>query len=264
MKRGFSKALVGMIVVLLCCALYGVWLEPRWMETTRYSFRVSDLDRSVKIVHITDLHLTKVGALETSVLDAVRGERPDIIVVTGDTVDKRDSLESGMLFLSQLTAALGVYAVSGNWEHWSLSDNQQRSLASLGNVTFLNNASVQVLKGLWLVGQDDLVSGRSDEQKAFASVPEGANCIGFFHAPEAFSHASRKCVLNLAGHTHGGQVRLPFIGALWLPPGSGHFVSGWYADGPNKLYVSRGLGTSILPVRFLARPELTIMNLEAQ
>ncbi len=80
--------------------------------------------------------------------------------------------------------------------------------------------------------------------------------IMLFHSPSAFDSAARDGDLAFAGHTHGGQVRLPFVGALWTPPGSGRFLEGWYEQGGARMLVSRGVGTSMVPVRFLCSPEV--------
>ncbi len=76
------------------------------------------------------------------------------------------------------------------------------------------------------------------------------------------SAVAGKYDLAFAGHTHGGQVRLPLVGPLWLPPGSGRFVEGWYEEAGTKMYVSRGVGTSVLPVRLLCAPEIAIFDLD--
>jgi predicted MPP superfamily phosphohydrolase len=83
--------------------------------------------------------------------------------------------------------------------------------------------------------------------------------IALFHSPEYFDQIAPTIDLAFAGHTHGGQVNAPLAGALWLPPGSGRFVEGWYSSANAKLYVSRGVGTSIAPLRFLCRPEIAVV-----
>lgn len=85
--------------------------------------------------------------------------------------------------------------------------------------------------------------------------------IGLFHSPASFDSVAGSWPLALAGHTHGGQIRLPFVKPLWLPEGSGSYVAGWYEGKGSKLYVSRGVGTAMLPLRFLCRPELALITI---
>jgi hypothetical protein len=85
--------------------------------------------------------------------------------------------------------------------------------------------------------------------------------LALFHSPDLFDAVAPKVDLALAGHTHGGQVSLPLLGPPWLPPGSGAYVDGWYQRGAARMHVSRGVGTSILPVRFLCRPEVAVVEL---
>jgi predicted MPP superfamily phosphohydrolase len=92
-------------------------------------------------------------------------------------------------------------------------------------------------------------------------VPADVYRIALFHSPVFFEEAAGSCELALSGHTHGGQVRLPPLGPLWLPPMCGRYVEGWYDLNGSRMYVSRGIGTSILPIRFMCRPELAIITL---
>lgn len=105
------------------------------------------------------------------------------------------------------------------------------------------------------------MSGFANIGAAQQGAPDGALRIVLFHSPAYFDSASEKIDLAFAGHTHGGQIRLPWIGALWTPPGSGRFVQGWYSAGSARMLVSRGVGTSILPVRFLCAPEVARIDI---
>ena len=115
--------------------------------------------------------------------------------------------------------------------------------------------------GIWLVGFDDLYAGESDLKKALAGVPESAYKIALFHSPIYFEIEAGHSDLVLAGHSHGGQVKLPFIGAPYSQPFCGRFMEGWYELHGTKMYVSRGVGTSIMDVRFWYRPEIAIITL---
>jgi hypothetical protein len=123
------------------------------------------------------------------------------------------------------------------------------------------NSNREAREGVWLIGFDDLFGGSPDANRAFAGVPESAYKIALFHSPAYFEAIVGRCDLALAGHTHGGQVCLPFIGPLWLPPFSGKLVSGWFEQRGTQMYVSRGVGTSIIDARFFCRPEIAIITI---
>jgi predicted MPP superfamily phosphohydrolase len=96
--------------------------------------------------------------------------------------------------------------------------------------------------------------------EALHEVPQDVYTILAFHAPGFFDQVAGRVPLTLAGHTHGGQVRFPLVPVFWLPRGSGRYLEGWYGADDSRMYVSRGIGTSTLPIRFLCRPELAIIT----
>jgi predicted MPP superfamily phosphohydrolase len=192
-------------------------------------------------------------------LQLVAAERPDLIVITGDSINITSDYPGVRDVLIQLHAPLGVWVVRGNHEDWWPVKNEQEFYESAG-ATLLLNSSREVRDGVWLVGFDDLHGGRPDSEKSFAGVPESAYKIALFHSPTFFEKVAGRCDIALAGHTHGGQVRLPFIGPLWLPPFSGSCIAGWFEQQGTRMFVSRGVGTSIVDVRFLSRPEIAIIT----
>jgi predicted MPP superfamily phosphohydrolase len=123
------------------------------------------------------------------------------------------------------------------------------------------NEAREVRPGLWLAGLDDDLSGAPDVAAAEREVPVGGFVLGLFHSPASFGRVAGRWPLALAGHTHGGQVRVPLLPPLWLPGGSGDYVAGWYEEAGSRLFVSRGVGTSIAPLRFFCRPEVALVTL---
>jgi len=113
---------------------------------------------------------------------------------------------------------------------------------------------------VWIAGLDDPSTGTPHLDTALKTVPQGPYVIAAFHAPAFFDDIAGQVPLVLAGHTHGGQVRLPLVPVFWLPHGSGRFLEGWYAERGSRMYVSRGIGTTFLPIRFLCPPELAIIT----
>lgn len=116
---------------------------------------------------------------------------------------------------------------------------------------------------IWLIGLDDALAGTPEKQNAFKNIPTNAFKIALYHSPAYFDSLDDQRVdLGLAGHTHGGQIRIPFLAPFWLPEGSGSYVEGWYTRGWNRMYVSRGIGNSILEFRFACRPEISVFYID--
>ena len=250
------------ILALLAAFLWATWgfvIEPRWVEVTRHVIE-APVTAPVVIAHLSDLHLTSFGYRERRILDLLKETQPDLIVLTGDTIDDGDG-SAGHAFLTKLKAPLGVYSVLGNWEHWRPVRPAASTPYDGTSVTLLDNEARQVRAGIWIVGLDDATAGQPALQRTMRDVPVGAYVLAAIHSPAYFPSMRGQVNLALAGHTHGGQVRLPWLGAMWLPPGSAAYEAGWYREGGAMLYVSRGIGTSILPVRFLCRPELAVITL---
>lgn len=251
--------------VLSLCALaalslalpYGFWVEPYWIEVTRHKIR-AQLDRPLKIAHLTDLHTGGLGRRERELLRILDAEKPDVIFITGDSINSRGDYDACGEVLSRLRAPLGVWAVRGNWEKWHPASDERAFYDRIG-VKLLVNEAEPVRKDVWVIGFDDALAGDPDRE-ALSKAPTGIFRVALFHSPAYFERISGRCDLALAGHTHGGQVRLPFLGPLWLPPGSGSFSSGWYEANGSRMYVSRGIGTSILGLRLFCRPELAIIT----
>lgn len=251
-----------LIVVLavagLAATVDGFLIEPYRIEVTHSSVQ-APIATPLRIAHISDLHTFWLGPRERKLLSLLDAERPDVIVITGDTVTWGRHYERIRPLLSRLHAPLGVWLVRGNWENAYPLKNEEAFYAGVG-VRFLLNEARAIRPDIWIVGLDDPSSGTPDFDAAFATVPHGAYAIAAFHAPAFFDKVAGRVPLVLAGHTHGGQVRLPLVPVFWLPRGSGRFLAGWYAERGSKMYVSRGVGTSFLPVRFLCPPELSIIT----
>jgi hypothetical protein len=163
------------------------------------------------------------------------------------------------------------YAVLGNHDHW-LSGTEVARALSMNRIPVLINSYVPIERNgsrLWLAGIDDPVCGRPDPDKAIPKAIrgiEGEPMMVMCHAPdyadELRGHPAGNSIgLMVSGHTHGGQVRLPFVGALDLPPGGKKYVQGLFRLGSMQLYVNRGIGTVGVPFRFQCPPEITVFTL---
>ena len=258
--RRFLTGLGLMVLLGTACLAYARFIEPNWVAVTRHRVQVAGLKREVKLAHLTDLHLREWGRLERTLLHLLEQEKPDLIVITGDTASPGTPDSVRYELLSRLRAPEGVHAIRGNWEHWSPMEDEA-GLYRRAGIRLLDNSAQQVAGQLWLVGLDDGLAGNPDIAAALAAVPSRAPCVILLHSPAFLDEVAGRCPLALAGHTHGGQVRLPGLGPLWLPPGSGDYEAGWYEHTGTKMYVSRGIGTSVVHLRFRCRPELAIITL---
>ncbi|MBI2933814.1 MAG: metallophosphoesterase [Planctomycetes bacterium] len=249
---------------------YAFLVEPDWVEVTRVEVSVSRPlcgRPRLRIVHLSDLHLEGIGRRERAVIEAVRAQAPDLIVLTGDYLNERRAQNDLVAFLQALEAPMGVYGVGGNWDgKWPIEE-----LFRSGGAVFLRDDWRRVGEDVLLIGQDYRPTRSVAELLDGAS--EGPYRVFLQHSPDAVDELARARVdLFLCGHTHGGQVRLPLWGAIATMTAQGkRYEQGRYDLGapvtmhPNGtvMYVNRGIGmTAILPhVRFLARPEVTVIDL---
>jgi predicted MPP superfamily phosphohydrolase len=260
MVRHFFLTLAA--VAGLAVAVDGFLIEPYRIEVTHSSVQ-APLVHPLKIAHLSDLHTSGLGRREWKLLSLLDAERPDVIVITGDTVTWGHAYDNIRPLLSRLHAPLGVWLVRGNWENSRRQHDEHAFYSQLG-IHFLLNEARAIRPDVWVAGLDDPSSGRPNLDAALSTVPQGAYVIAAFHAPAFFDDIAGRVPLVLAGHTHGGQVHLWLVPIFWLPRGSGRFIEGWYAERGSQMYVSRGVGTTFLPIRFRCPPELSIISIGPQ
>jgi predicted MPP superfamily phosphohydrolase len=256
-----KRVLAGFGVLVLLLALlcsYSVFVETQWTRVVHLSLSDSP---SLKLVHISDLHHKGNQSRLDKVVRLVNGMEPDLVCFTGDLVEDGRYLSPALTALEQVRAP--VFAVPGNWEHWAGTDLSlvSDSCAKTGGA-LLVNSSAEFRNGWAIVGIDNASTGNAVVNKAFAAVEPDDKVIFLTHCPAGVEMLEdRRVALALAGHSHGGQVRLPVVGPLRLPPGVGRYDRGYF-DTPNgPLYVNPGIGTWLVPVRFLCRPEITVICL---
>jgi uncharacterized protein len=263
-------------VALFTVEVDGFYFEPFRLGVTEIPIHAPAFlpDRSLLILQISDLHLERMTKREGEVLALARSLQPDIIVLTGDYVnasyvnDLLTLLETHQL-LSRLYAPYGIYAVNGNLDSPPVMAALFNGLA---NIRVLNDELLPLpLPGgtLYILGVT-LSSDRVRDDKALeglmARIPPGAYGILLYHTPDLIRTAAPTGVdLYFAGHTHGGQVRLPIYGAIFTQATDGKkYEMGEYTVGPTTMYVSRGIGMGgeLLPrMRFLCPPEMVLVEL---
>lgn len=240
------------------------------LEVTRHDLRKPTSGEAFRVVQLSDLHLQRFDTAEKNIVTQVQALQPDLVVLTGDAIDRVDALPVLQKFLNAL-GSLPVIAVPGNWEHWSDVDFQALNalFAERPDGRFLlNQREVFTAKGrtVQVVGLDDFTAGQPDLRQLSLIKPDEVNILfqhspGFFDEPEVNRLMSgQRSTVCLSGHTHGGQITLGGW-APFRPVGSGRFVSGFYEVPGCRLYVSRGLGTSVLPLRWGPAPEIAVFDL---
>lgn len=166
--------------------------------------------------------------------------------------------------LRPLTARKPVFAVLGNHDWWDDGPRMQAALESAGVVVLENQSRRVVLRGceVWIAGIGDYWEGKPDPGRAFAGIPAGAPVLALTHNPDVFPVMPSRAALVVAGHTHGGQVNLPLLGRLVVPSQyEDRYAIGHIVEGGRHLFVTPGIGTSILPVRFGVTPEISRLTL---
>ena len=237
------------------------------LQISRLGHALPGLKEPLRVVHLSDLHFGLYTMAEdvSRWVEQTLNEAPDLILITGDFVDRLAWRDIGGLFkaLEPLHAPLGVWGVWGNHDH-----NRSRTRV-LGpafkdlHFQILVNEGRQVREDVFLMGVDEEVEASFDAARIFASKPGTATCIAMSHSPDTLPQLPPEIDLVLAGHTHGGQIKLPGLGALRTSSAYGkRFLEGWIREeGLPLAYVSRGLGTTALPIRWNSPAELVVLEL---
>lgn len=277
-ETAFRAAATVLGAIAGAAGVEGFLREPFQLDVTRLTIVSPRLPAGfdgLKIVQLSDLHLHHISRAYRTAIDVIRRERPHLVVITGDLVDRPEQTVACIAFLSELRAVAGVpvVVVPGNWDHRAFPTKRSiaawyKRLQAETRIRVLANQNVVLRRHgdrMWLVGTDDPYFGHADLDASFKGVPDTAFALVLTHAPEAFEELAQRPAarLVLAGHTHGGQVRLPFIGAVRVPSRYGtRFARGLFKLGDTLFYVNAGMGMSHLPIRFLCRPELTVLTLK--
>jgi predicted MPP superfamily phosphohydrolase len=227
----------------------------------------------LKIAVLSDLH---VGAPHRSlsrlkeIVTATNAEKADLIVLLGDFViqdvvgGRFVEPEPIAAELGELHATLGVVSVLGNHDWWYDGMRVRKALES-ENIRVLENQNLQVTyrgQMFWLCGLADLWTRGDRLLPTLGGIADSEPILVIMHNPDVFSNMPARVSLSLAGHTHGGQVKFPFIGRPIVPSRFGQrFAYGLIEENGRKLYVSGGIGTSIIPVRFGVPPEIVVLTL---
>lgn len=251
-------------------AWYAWRVEPFWLSVERIALRLPRLPRDwdgVTLAQLSDLHLGPVIGpphLHAAV-DLTLDLQPDLIVITGDFVSSLRQGEAEELekALRRLRAPVGVFASLGNHDWWTSAAVVAEAVRRSG-VTLLRNEHVALGENFYLAGVDDVWERQADLARALRGLPDEACTLLLAHEPDYADIVAKdgRVALQLSGHSHGGQVRIPFVGPIALPYLGRKYPAGWRQIGGLQLYTNRGLGVVLPAARFNCRPEITLFTLQ--
>lgn len=279
-KRRIKMLIIIILFITVFC-IFSLW-QNNSIVTSNFNYSSSEVPKDFdgfKIVQISDLHNKVFGKEQDKLLEKVANISPDIIVVTGDIVDRRRyNLENAMYFVNEALKIAPIYYVSGNHEAWSGKYYEVKERLIKAGVYVIEDEMIEIKKEnsiINILGLSDpafITSSYSEETdtskmkeylKSWSSV-KGFNVL-LSHRPELFDlYSSSNIDIVFSGHAHGGQIRIPFIGGI-VAPNQGFFpkyTDGSYNSNQTTMFVSRGLGNSLFPVRIFNRPEIISVTLK--
>jgi predicted MPP superfamily phosphohydrolase len=268
-----AGAFAGAAVAAAALAYRAAWAEPRSLAFPEVSLALPHWPRRLdgfRVALVSDLH-AGLGHMTLArvehVVAAVAAQRVDLVCLLGDYVDSTP-LGRGRIAPRAVAAALAplresAVAVLGNHDWHSTGPAMGRALTGAG-IRVLENDALPFAEGLWVAGLADARLQEPDVRRALAPVPDRGTVILLTHEPDLFPQVPGRVALTVAGHMHAGQVVLPVLGRRYLPSAYGtRYLHGHVVEDGRHLYVSAGIGTSGLPVRFGAPPEVPILRLSA-
>ena len=265
-----------LLAAVTLAATWGFWLEPGSLHNATHRLALPRWPATctgLRIAVLADLHTgSPFNGLDKldEIIALTQRASPDLVLVAGDLVI--DDMIGGHFVapreiarrLARLRAPLGIYAVLGNHDWWHGAAKVRRALEEAG-IPVLDDRATRLANGecrFWLAGIGDLWEGRPNVRQALNPVPTGEPVVVLTHNPDLFPAIPAWVNLTIAGHTHGGQVYLPLIGRPIAPSRYGdRYAIGHIVERGKHLFVSPGLGTSIVPVRFMVPPEVSVLYL---
>ena len=272
-RRGFLNGLVAApLLAVAATSAYARLVEPHFYRISETDVFIRDLPErfeNFRITQLTDIHHSRILGIDQvhHVVELAQQTKPDMFVLTGDyTTTYRRFIEPCAEALGQLSAPEGVWAVLGNHDHYTDPELTTRALQRR-HITVLENANTTLQRGpdsLQLSGIDDWSWNFTDWTSAFSGLKPSTPTILLSHQPSVLDlEQTQNVALILSGHTHGGQVRLPGLGApMRFATREMKYDRGLFQRGETQLYVSSGTGVIGLPVRFGVRPEIAVLRLK--
>lgn len=263
----FRRIVFGLAIFGLVCFAYAYFIEPYWLSVRKIEIKSAKLPKNskpIRIVHISDIHSEEKSRLEEKLPTAIAEQKPDLIVFSGDSLNSPEGLPVFRKCLTEISKIAPTYVVRGNWDVWYWS--KQNLFDGTGANQLSATAERLEINGvpIWLVGI--FVDAEEKLSETLQQIPKDEFSIFLFHYPDLIEEISRADIdLYCAGHTHGGQVAMPFYGALVTFSKFGKkYEGGTYQINKTILNVNRGIGMeggNTPRVRFWARPEITVIDI---
>jgi hypothetical protein len=280
-RRAFLKTAMALGAIPACGSLGVALYEPHEVKVVQLEIQLRrlpiDFD-GLRLVQLSDIHFGSYMTQQhlRKIVETANAQRPDLAVFTGDYVtqashhsfaDKRaEQAWPCAEVLRDIRAPLGRIAVLGNHDCATNPDIVAAAMRT-NNIQVLRNRSIPLernRKRLWLAGVDDVVEENARPELALKGVPHDECVLAVVHEPD-FADEIRKHPVDfqISGHSHGGQIRFPVVGPLYLPEMAKKYPLGHYRIGEFQLYTNRGIGVIGLPLRFLCPPEITLFTLRS-
>lgn len=275
-RKRLRLALTSILMLLVGVVGWAFFIEPNRLIVRHETLHMQQWPASLsnlKVAVLSDLHVGGSFIDDDKVRTIVQRTnelQPDLIVIAGDYIsgDGRGrpavAPETYAPLLGQFRAPLGVYSVLGNHDWWYDGTRVRRALEANGIKVLENETAKLDVRGtpLWLAGLADLWTRTPRIYETTGAIPEGDAIIALTHNPDIFPRLPQRVALLIAGHTHGAQIRLPFIGPIVQPSRvSVAYTRGHVFENGHHLFVTTGIGTSIFPVRFGVPPEIVLLTL---
>src|SRR5712692_5772284 len=277
-KKRIRIALAILLLLILSCGVWGFFIEPSRLVVHQDTIQINNWPKELSglcIALIADIHTGEPFIDDNKlrkIVELTSQQNPDLIVLLGDYMSPnswhshRVEPEVTAAAMKNLHAPLGVYAILGNHDWWYNGAKVRRAFEANG-IPVLDDevAEIKWRNGsFWLVGLADAWTRPQHVNETIAKVPEGSTVIALTHSPDVFPSLPQSVPLLLAAHTHGGQVNLPLIGTPIVPSRFGRkYTAGHVYENGHHMFVTTGIGTSILPVRFRVTPEIVMLTLRS-
>ncbi|MGG3797778.1 metallophosphoesterase [Metabacillus fastidiosus] len=278
-RRSFLKGILSLSFAGLLTAAggysYARFIEPSLLDITPITFTHPKIPagfNGLKIVQFSDTHLSEFYPLSRleKIVAKINDLGPDLLIFTGDLIDKPNQYRAYKQVapvLRTLSASVGKFAIYGNHDHGGYGTDIYKDIMEESGFNLLKNEVKRITlrdgSMIQIAGIDDLMLGLPNYEKTLGKLNEGLFSILLAHEPDAAIQSKHYPVdLQLSGHSHGGQIQLPFYGPLITPPFASVYTEGMYDVNQMKVYVNRGLGMTRLPFRFFCKPEITVFTLQ--
>lgn len=276
--RFIFKKIFLLVAAVLIVFSYAYYIEPNLLFAEQKTIQLDCLKSDIsgkKLVQISDLHFTKDtdASKVNNIYKKISDQNPLVVFITGDFISDKTGIDRSIELVKKIAEKYPTYIVLGNWDYWALdyAVNSFRQQLEKAGGKVLINSSENIKIGDETIGiagvKDPYTSGEvgSDIEKSLAKL-DNKNCVLLLaHSPNVIKEASEKRIdLVMAGHTHGGQIYIPYLTEKFIPArkyGEG-YIKGLYKVNDTQMYVNRGIGMSAIPLRFMSPPEITVFSLK--